>query len=140
MDYGHLMDATFRLEKDIMAYEKILRLAAFNIYSHNRDDHSKNVSFLMDAKGAWRLAPAYDLTFSNSSHGFHSMLVAGEGQLPGREHLLELAHVFGIVHPNNVIEQVQEVLSNWKTYAKDAGLSISSQKRIAQVIDQQLKR
>ena len=44
MDYGHVMDCAFRLEQHIKAYEKVLRLAAFNVYAHNRDDHSKNIS------------------------------------------------------------------------------------------------
>ncbi len=60
LDYGHLMDCAFQLEKDVKAYEKVLRLAAFNVFANNRDDHSKNFSFLMDATGSWRLAPAYD--------------------------------------------------------------------------------
>jgi serine/threonine-protein kinase HipA len=67
-------------------------------------------------------------------------LVAGEGRLPGQKHLLELAQVFGIAHPDNIIEQVKDVLSNWGTYAKKAGLSTSSRKRIGQVINLQLKR
>ena len=45
MDYGHLMDCAFRLEQHVGAYSKILRLAAFNVFAHNRDDHSKNFSF-----------------------------------------------------------------------------------------------
>jgi serine/threonine-protein kinase HipA len=41
LDYGHLMDAAFKLEKDVAGHEKILRIAAFNVLSHNRDDHGK---------------------------------------------------------------------------------------------------
>ena len=94
MDYGHVMDAAFRLENHVGAYEKVLRLAAFNVFAHNRDDHSKNISFLMNHKGEWQLAPAYDLTFSLSAHGFHSTTVAGEGKSPSVKHLLELAGCF----------------------------------------------
>jgi len=39
------MDAAYRLEKDVSGHEKVLRLAAFNVFTHNRDDHSKNFSF-----------------------------------------------------------------------------------------------
>ena len=46
MDYGPLMDCAFRLERHVNVYRKVLRLAAFNVFSHNRDDHSKNFSFL----------------------------------------------------------------------------------------------
>lgn len=118
LDYGHLMDAGFQLEKQVSIYEKILRLAAFNLYSHNRDDHSKNFSFLMDENGLWRLAPVYDLTFSSSSMGSHSTSIAGSYKNPTSQHLLELAQIFGIKNPNSVIEQVKDAVSNWEQIAK----------------------
>ena len=139
MDYGHLMDAAFQLEKHVDAYRKILRIAAFNIYAHNRDDHSKNFSFLMDAKGTWKLAPAYDLTFSFSSHGYHSTTVAGEGRSPGKPHLLELANIFGVKGIEEIIGQVKEVLSRWRQYAKECGLGKHSTDWIGEVIEKQLK-
>lgn len=40
------------------------RRMVFNVIAYNVDDHAKNFSFLMDRKGQWSLAPAYDLTFS----------------------------------------------------------------------------
>lgn len=126
MDYGHVMDCAFRLEQHIKAYEKVLRLAAFNVYAHNRDDHSKNISFLMNAKGEWMLAPAYDLTFSFSSHGFHSTTVAGEGKSPGRKQLLELANIFNVKNPNQIVDQVREALTNWKHYAEESGVGKAS--------------
>lgn len=120
MDYGHLMDAGFQLEKHVHVYEKVFRLAAFNLYSHNRDDHSKNFSFLMDSGGKWNFAPAYDLTFSNSSRGWHSTSYAGEYQHPTQAHLLELAAVFGLKKPMNIINEVKEAIANWNVYAKNA--------------------
>jgi len=123
LDYGHLMDAGFRLTKQAIVYEDILRLAAFNVYANNRDDHSKNFSFLMDAKGKWIFAPAYDLTFSASSHGLHSTSVAGESKSPGRKNLLELADEFLLKKGNKIINEVQEALKEWKQCAKAAGVS-----------------
>ncbi len=32
-------------------------------------------SFLMNAKGEWQFAPAYDLNFSYSGYGFHSTMI-----------------------------------------------------------------
>jgi serine/threonine-protein kinase HipA len=123
MDYGHLLDCAFRLEKHVHAYEKIFRLAAFNVYAHNRDDHSKNFSFLMNAKGEWRFAPAYDLTFSYSGYGFHSTMVAGESKNPGKKELLKLATHFGVKNAITIIEQVREAISNWDEIAKESGVS-----------------
>ncbi|MDH4472254.1 MAG: type II toxin-antitoxin system HipA family toxin [Fluviicola sp.] len=140
LDYGHIMDAAFRLEKHVQSYTKILRLAAFNVFAHNRDDHSKNFSFLMDKTGNWKFAPAYDLTFSNSSHGFHSTMVAGESQAPGAKHLLELANHFRVKNPHQIIDEVREAVSNWDLFADEAGVSNSSKRLIGKQLDQLLTR
>jgi serine/threonine-protein kinase HipA len=134
LDYGHIMDCAFRLERDVRAYEKILRLAAFNVFAHNRDDHSKNFSFLMDNNGNWKVAPAYDLTFSSSGHGMHSTMVNGESANPTKQHLMELANYFKIKNASQIIDQVQLVIYNWKDYAKQCKVSSDSKNRIQKVI------
>jgi serine/threonine-protein kinase HipA len=131
LDYGHLMDCAFRLEKNVIAYEKILRLASFNVFAHNRDDHSKNFSFLMDEKGNWKFAPAYDLTFSNPSHGWHSITINGESKAPGKKHLTALAQYFKIKKGSEIIEQVEAVIKNWKYYAKEYGVEKDSLQKMA---------
>ena len=123
MDYGHLMDCAFQLEKHVEAYEKIFRLAAFNVYAHNRDDHSKNFSFLMNEKGDWHFAPAYDLTFSSSGYGLHSTMVAGESKNPGRQDLMKLATHFSLKEAAKIIEEVKEAVSRWQEFAYDCGVS-----------------
>jgi serine/threonine-protein kinase HipA len=138
MDYGHLMDLAFRLEKHIGAYEKVFRIAAFNLYAHNRDDHSKNFSFLMDKNGKWNMAPPYDLTFSNSSYGFHSTMFAGESQNPNSQHLLKLADHFGVKNADSIIEKVKTAISNWKTIAKECDLSKATISNIDAVISKLL--
>ncbi|MCB4235424.1 type II toxin-antitoxin system HipA family toxin [Kaistella anthropi] len=64
-DYEDLLALTNVLTKDIREVEKMFRLAVFNVMAHNRDDHAKNFSFLMNEFGEWKLSPYYDLTFSN---------------------------------------------------------------------------
>lgn len=130
LDYGHLMDAAFHLEKDVQAYSKVLRLAAFNLFTHNRDDHSKNFSFLMDENGKWKFAPAYDLTFSSSSHGMHSTTFAGAGVNPNADHLRKLGKEFGVKNTDSIINDVQSIISNWTDYARAAGVSTVSTKLI----------
>lgn len=136
MDYGNLMDATFRLERDVAGHEKVLRLAAFNVFSHNRDDHNKNISYLMDSRGHWQLAPAYDLTYSNSSHGMHSTSIAGESANPTKKHLMELASEFSMKNGAAILEQVAEAVSQWKSFAKEAGVTRES----AELIDKRIQR
>ena len=135
MDYGHLMDCAFRLEKHVKAYEKVFRLAAFNVYSHNRDDHSKNFSFLMNEQGEWQFAPAYDLTFSYSGYGFHSTMIAGESKNPGRKELMKLATHFGLKNATFVIEEVQEAISQWGAIASEQGISKETRDTIQSAMD-----
>lgn len=131
LDYGHIMDCAFTLEKDFNAYAKVLRLATFNVLAHNRDDHSKNFSFLMDKNGNWKFAPAYDLTFSNSSFGFHSTTVAGESKNPTIEHLKELAKHFGIKNPNPIFEEVKSSISEFNSLGNTIGITKDSMKLIS---------
>jgi serine/threonine-protein kinase HipA len=110
MDYGNIMDCTFKLEKNVTAYEKVLRLAAFNVFANNRDDHSKNFSFLMNKNGDWQFAPAYDLTFTTSGHGMHSTMIAGESANPSYKQLMELGNYFKIKNSEKIIKEVKELL------------------------------
>ena len=130
LDYGHIMDCAFKLEKKHSSYEKILKLATFNVLAYNRDDHSKNFSFLMNENGEWKFAPAYDLTFSQSSYGFHSTTIAGESKNPTLDHLNKLAQHFGVKNPNQVFEAVKESVSQFENLAKNIGVTNSSIKLI----------
>ena len=91
------------------------------------------VGTLMDAKGGWRASPAYDLTYSRGPGGEQSTMVMGEGKIPGRPHLLQLADKFGITKTNSavILEQVAEAVGNWKSVAREAGVSKVSIKAIA---------
>lgn len=136
IDYGHIITMAYTLEKSASARKKILRLAAFNIYSHNRDDHSKNFSWLMNDSGIWTLAPAYDLTYSSTAIGEHSTRVAGEGANPGRSNIMKLAEEFSISKPTDIIAEVQESISQWPVIAKECGVSSDSINRIQNKFEQ----
>lgn len=90
LDYNILMRLTMRLTRDYGEIEKLYRLMCFNVFAHNRDDHSKNFSFLYYGD-RWHLSPAYDLTYSNSIGGEHATTVNGNGLNPGMEELLQVA-------------------------------------------------
>jgi serine/threonine-protein kinase HipA len=80
LDYENLLRLTKILTKDVRDVEKMVRLMVFNVKSGNRDDHSKNFSFMLDAVGRWKFAPAYDLTPSAGFGGEHSAMVGGKGR------------------------------------------------------------
>lgn len=81
LDYETLMRLTWRMtdsEKDV---ERLYRLMCFNVFIGNRDDHSKNFSYVYEeSEGAWYLSPAYDLTQNSGSYGEHATTVNGKGR------------------------------------------------------------
>ena len=138
LDYETIMKATLYLTGAIKECEVQFRNAVFNVLSHNRDDHSKNFSFLMNAEGVWSVSPAYDLTFSSGPSGEHSTMVMGEGMRPKQEHLLQLAHIGNIKKDKalDIINQVKNSVLQWSVFAEAAGVS----KRQTQSIDEILNR
>ena len=97
LDYNILMKLTLELTKNYQDIEQLYRLMCFNVFAHNRDDHSKNFSFLYDeSKRKWHLSPAYDLTYSPSFNGEHATTINGEGKNPTLEDILAIAKGIGI--------------------------------------------
>jgi serine/threonine-protein kinase HipA len=94
LDYNILMKLTLKLTKNYQDVEQLYRLMCFNVFAHNRDDHSKNFSFLYD--GEWELSPAYDLTYSSSFNGEHATTINGEGKKPTLEDILAVAKNIGL--------------------------------------------
>ncbi len=111
LDYTSLMALAWQLTKKSEEIVKMFTLMCFNVFAHNRDDHSNNFSFLCDG-GVWRLAPAYDLTYSDSIGGEHATTVAGEGRNPGMKDLLAVAKKSGLKESvaKNIAEKVRETV------------------------------
>ncbi len=134
LDYDDLMRLTLHLTKNFEDVGKMFRLACFNLFAHNRDDHAKNFSFLMDSKGAWRLSPAYDLTFSYGVGVEHSTMYLGEGRNPTVEHLLQLAKKYQIKNAKEIIDEVRYGVSLWEKIAKAIGISKATVKKVEEKI------
>jgi serine/threonine-protein kinase HipA len=97
LDYDILMKLTLELTKESEEVEKLFRLMCFNVFAHNRDDHSKNFTYLyLENEDRWILSPAYDLTYSHSLGGEHATSVHGNGRNPGMNDILAVAKVAGI--------------------------------------------
>ena len=133
LDYEDLLALTMVLVKDIRAMEQMYRLAVFNVLSHNRDDHAKNFSFLMDQTGAWALSPAYDLTFSSGLHGEQSTAVMGQGKNPSIADLVTLGVEAKLPRQtiDGILEQTKAALAKWKVLAGEHGVSRSNRDLIA---------
>ena len=97
LDYNDLMQLTLNLTKSFEEVEKLFRLMCFNVFSHNRDDHSKNFSFVYNEDlNKWELSPAYDLTYSYSINGEHATTINGNGVNLGLNDILKVAEKIGL--------------------------------------------
>ncbi len=107
------------------AEEMFLRMA-FNVVIRNQDDHTKNISFLMDKTGKWKLSPAYDLGFAYNPKGTwtdtHQMSINGKFDDITRQDLLVCAASNNIKKANEMIDKVCEVVSRWPETAKNCGV------------------
>jgi len=133
LDYQDLIELTTLLTRDVRETEKMFRLAVFNVFAHNRDDHSKNFSYLMNEDGDWSLSPAYDLTFSSGPGGEQSTMVMGEGKAPNIEHLRALGQNAEIKKQtvDETIDQTRAALADWNTLAKEHGVTPGNIRLIA---------
>ena len=98
LDYHSLMKLTKIITRDNKDdVENMFRRMCFNVFAHNRDDHSKNFTYLYDESAdSWRLSPAYDLTYSNTYYGEHTTTVDGNGRNPGKKELLAVGTMAGM--------------------------------------------
>ncbi len=120
LDYNTLMKLTMKLTNDMHECEKLFRLMCFNVFAHNRDDHSKNFTYLyIYEEKRWILSPAYDLTYSNSIGGEHATTINGEGMNPTIEDIIAVADYIGINRrkaksiASNIYDCVKDELGEW---------------------------
>jgi serine/threonine-protein kinase HipA len=131
LDYGDLLRVTRMLTRDESAVREMFRRACFNVFAGNRDDHTRNFAFLMDERGRWQPSPAYDLTFATGPGGEHTMLIAGEGRAPTREHLLRLARDNDLKRADAIVDGVRAAVDRFKDFAEEAGVPARLRARVA---------
>jgi serine/threonine-protein kinase HipA len=108
------------------AHQLWLRMA-FNVLAANLDDHTKNISFLMDQNGTWRLAPAYDVTYAYSSGhqwlGQHQLSVNGKRNGITDEDMLTVAKSMNIKTAQKDLAHIRSIIAQWPRFAAEANVS-----------------
>lgn len=103
--------------------QEMFRRLVFNVVIRNQDDHTKNISFLMDRKGKWTLSPAYDMGFAYNPKGGwtaqHQMSINGKFDDITRQDLLEFAKRNNIKEATEIIDRIAEVSSRWPLLARE---------------------
>ncbi|MFZ1517657.1 MAG: type II toxin-antitoxin system HipA family toxin [Ignavibacteriaceae bacterium] len=114
--------------------EQLFLRMVFNVIARNQDDHTKNISFLMDKNGKWSLAPAYDVTFAydpkNKWMKSHQMSINGKFDDIDRNDIITLAKNMNIKKASQKIDTIIDVVARWKDFAKEAKVTAEQIKLI----------
>ena len=106
--------------------KEMFRRMVFNVVIRNQDDHTKNISFLMNEKGVWNLSPAYDMGYAYNPEGdwtsTHQMSINGKFNDITRKDLLECAARNNIKDAPLIIDEICETALGWPTIAKDCNV------------------
>lgn len=116
------------------AAREMFRRMVFNVVVRNQDDHTKNISFLMDEKGHWRLSPAYDMGYAYNPNGgwttMHQMSISNKFDHITKDDLLGFAKTNNIKDASTVIEEVLDVASKWPAIAAECGVPVEMVNKI----------
>jgi serine/threonine-protein kinase HipA len=133
LDYLDLFRAAIRLGVSADEIRELARRMVFNVLSSNHDDHGKNHAFLYhEERRLWSLTPAFDMTFDAGILG-RGTLISGE-VWPAEATMEALCLDAGLSRDEFqlILKQVRSALKKWPTFAKEAGLSGTKTKEIAE--------
>jgi serine/threonine-protein kinase HipA len=109
-----------------VAYEQQFLRVLFNLVGCNQDDHVKNFAFLMDRRGQWDLAPAYDLCHAEGSAftARHQLSLNGKTAGFTRDDLQQLADYAGLPRgrERRLLERVVAAFAGWRALAEELGV------------------
>lgn len=121
--------------------EQFYRRMVFNCLAVNQDDHVKNISFLMDKSGKWKLSPAYDITFSydrsNKWLRAHQMTINGKTDKINKEDFFVAGAKMGIKEKRcrDIIGEIGMKVRDFKFYAEQVGIKEKTYNYINSVIE-----
>lgn len=134
--YEQAIQTIRRLSLPMNDVEQQLRRTALNVIARNQDDHVKNIAFLMDQNGEWRLSPAFDVAYSYNPNGAwtnqHQMSINGKRDEFDANDLIMLAKTGGVkaTTAKRIFEEVAGAVGNWRSHAEAADVPPRDVKRI----------
>ncbi len=126
--YEQVFDAIRRLGLGMQTVEQQFRRMVFNVVARNQDDHVKNIAFLMDSSGRWRLSPAFDVTYAYQPSGRwtsrHQMTLNGKRDNFTLEDVRVCASVAFMKRgrADAILEEVRAAVEQWPSFAAAAGV------------------
>lgn len=104
----------------------------FNILVSNTDDHLRNHGFILVPGAGWRLSEAYDMNPVPIADGLKLNITEGDNALD-LELAREVAGYFrlGLGDADEVIDEFQNIVCQWRTVASGLKLSAREQERMS---------
>jgi serine/threonine-protein kinase HipA len=133
IDYEAVIRATLNITRSMAEATKAFRLMVFNIFAHNKDDHSKNFAFIRGEHG-WEFSPAFDLTFNAGLNNQHTTDIAGSGN-PCLKDIKQVAESCGIKQWQSIVEEVQMATEQWDEIAINEGVSVTEREKISHALN-----
>lgn len=124
--YEQAFQVMRRIHLPLKQAEEMFRRMVFNVIARNQDDHTKNISFLMDKNGGWTLSPAYDISYCYNPKGQwtsqHQMSINGKWTDFTADDFRVVAQNIHIKNCDAIIEQVRDAVSQWKSIARECDI------------------
>lgn len=136
--YEQAFQVMRRLRLPYNQAEEMYRRMVFNVIARNQDDHTKNISFLMNRSGKWSLSPAYDVSWAYNPQGNwtskHQMSINNKWDEITRADLIATAKNMNIKRPELIIEQVIDSVNLWYKFAKEYDIPNDTIKQIGNTL------
>lgn len=133
--YEQVFAVIRRLNLGQGALQQQYRRMVFNVLARNQDDHTRNIAFLMDRSGRWRLAPAFDVVWAYNPAGRwtdrHQLSLGGKRDGFTRGDLVGVAERMGIDDATAIIDEVHAAVERWGEFAAEASVPEVLAQRIA---------
>lgn len=137
--YEQALAVIRRLGLSMDAVEEQFRRMVFNVVARNQDDHVKNIAFLMDRRGQWSLAPAFDVMYAYNPSGAwtarHQMSLAGKREGFTLDDLKAVAATASMKRgrAEKIAREVTSAVARWREFAATAGVAERQSDMIATV-------
>lgn len=137
--YEQAMTVMRQLGLSAAEHEQFYRRMVFNIVARNQDDHVKNIAFLMNKRGEWSLAPAFDVMYSYNPSGawtaMHQMSMNGKRDGFDMQDFQDCARPALLKRGRwkDILDEVTTAVQRWPEFASEAQVDENMARRIGSV-------
>lgn len=130
--YEQAVETIRRLGLPALDIEQQFRRSVLNVLIRNQDDHVKNIAFLMNRRGEWRLSPAFDVSYAYNPGGSwthqHQMSLNGKRDHFEMDDLVAFGAFCGMKpkKARDIVADIHQRVEDWMRYADQAGVPAST--------------